>query len=87
MNNDPSGSAFPYIDGPQRNEGISRREWYATHAPEPTASEIEFEGNRDRDANPHGDSYKPRRRGVLEIRCDLRFKYADAMIAASKRMS
>ena len=67
--------------------GLSRRDWFATFAPEPSKETIEYAAEADRMANPHGDSYKPPRRGIAEIITDYKFRYADAMIAASKKTS
>jgi hypothetical protein len=55
----------------------------ATVAPAPTDKEIEYEGERDRLANPHGDDYKPKRRSAEEIRIDLRYRFADAILAGN----
>lgn len=64
---------------------MQARHRFAALAPEPTKDQIEFEGERDRLANPHGDTYKPRRRSRMEIIADLRFQYADAMMARSRQ--
>lgn len=90
---DTGGSVFPITEpgrfvgdpGYVSDYGLTRRDWFATYAPSPTNEEITQELDKDKLANPHGDSYKPRRRGKLEIITELRYKYADAMIAASKR--
>jgi len=89
MSNDHNGSAFPYFHNYPHgdievSDGISRREWFATWAPEPNEDQIKAEVERDRVANPHGDSYKPPRRSILEIKADLRYAYADAMIARGR---
>lgn len=65
--------------------GMHLREWFATFAPQPTPEEITNEMERDKMKNPHGDTYKPQRRSRLEIIADLRYGYADAMIARGKR--
>ena len=59
----------------------TRRETLAARAPAPSAVTLELEAERDRAANPHGDSCKPPRRSALEIEADLRYAGADAMIA------
>jgi hypothetical protein len=80
---DTGGPVFPHA---QRTEqGLTRRDWFATFAPEPTPEAVGNEELRDRTANPHGDTYKPSRRSLTEIRADLRYKHADEMIAAGKR--
>lgn len=65
--------------------GFSQRDWFATFAPEPTQEQIRRLVEADWAANPHADAHKPKRRSVAEIVSDLRFAYADAMIAASTR--
>lgn len=84
------GPAFPFAavfapDGTGYSDGapgMSLRDYFAIHAPEPTKEQIEQVGERERLANPHGDTYKPRRRGWTEIACSLRYEWADAMLAA-----
>jgi hypothetical protein len=61
---------------------VSLRDWFAGQAPEPTKDDIHTQLELDRFRNPHNDSYKPARRSVLEIECALRYKWADAMLAA-----
>ena len=58
------------------------RDRFAMAAPEPTEKQIEWESQKDRNANPHNDSHKPRLRDTLEIIADLKYKYADAMLKA-----
>lgn len=72
------GPIFP--TGLVGGEGLTIRDYFAAHAPAPTPEQIQMEGDRDRLANPHGDSYKPKRRSALEIIVDLRYAFADAMI-------
>ena len=76
---DDGGPAFPE-DGVS-TPGMSLRDYFAIHAPPPKDSDIEFQGKLDHQANPHGDSYKPKRRNLQEIIADLRYAFADAMIA------
>lgn len=71
---------------PERDgEPFSLRDLFAAFLPEPAREQVEHEAERDRQANPHGDSYKPARRSLDEIRCDLRYRYANAMLAARQR--
>lgn len=50
-------------DNSEIGNGISRREWYATFAPEPSLmNDVLPILERERLANPHNDSYKPRRK-------------------------
>lgn len=94
---DDGGPAFPefregriYHGAADRNGtltdipvgGMSLRDHFAGLAPIPTAAAVQFEADRDRLANPHGDDNKPNRRSYLEIVCDLRYQYADGMIKA-----
>lgn len=82
------GLAFPsHFNDDIENSGLTRRDWFATFAPMPRKAEINHQGEIDKMRNPHGDSHKPARRSALEIVCDLRYAYADAMIAASKKES
>lgn len=62
------------------------RDEMAMRAPMPTEGAIKFEADADRMANPHGDTYKPARRSVLEIEWDLRYAWADAGVAARARV-
>lgn len=92
---DTSGSAFPYHhilrdrDGDvmeiNSETGITRRELFALYAPEPSEGWVKMQGESDRLKNPHGDTYKPLRRSVEEIKADWRYQWADEMIAAGAR--
>lgn len=87
---DDGGPAFPETfqsrDGnvytTEFRTGLRLRDYFATHAPNPTDEEIQRVETRERVANPHNEPYhdKVRRRGRLEIVCALRYEYADAMI-------
>ena len=61
-------------------------DWFATFAPEPTKEEIEYELNKDKLVNPYGYDNMPRRRNVQEIKCDLKYEYAQNMIKAKQRV-
>jgi hypothetical protein len=63
--------------------GMTMREWYATFAPEPSEDRIKDAMEMDRLKNPHNDNYKPARRSYAEIVAELKFRYADAMLAES----
>ena len=69
----------------QPASGMSLRDYFAIRAPQPTEAQVKYEAERDRVANPHGDSYKPHRRSILEIECGLRYVWADAMLEARKK--
>lgn len=66
-------------------EGLSLRDYFAAHAPEPSLEAIRFELERDRMRNPHNDSYKPPIRGQSEIVAYLKYRYADAMLTERNR--
>ncbi len=78
--------AFPNIGNStwrlEPTPGMTLRDWFATFAPEPDADTVNNERSYDRARNPHNDSYKPALRSTEEIKASLRFKYADAMLAA-----
>lgn len=74
------GTAFPYPAALER--GMSLRDYFAVHAPEPKNGEVQALADMDRAANPHGDSYKPKVRTWEEIGCYLRYRYADSMLKA-----
>jgi hypothetical protein len=86
---DDGGPAFPRPYGQQdfgngnsdQQPGMSLRVYAAIHAPAPSESQVRQEETYDRVANPHGDSYKPARRSLLEIDADLRYRWADVMLA------
>lgn len=48
--------------------------------PAPTAPQIELECQKDRLANPHGESHKPHQRDVFEIMAYLRVKAARSIM-------
>lgn len=76
------GPAFAgYRAGETFQTGMSLRDYFAIHAPEPSPEYINSEGERDRLANPHGDTYKPPRRSRGEIIAGYKYAYADAMLA------
>lgn len=79
---DNSDSAFP-VPLPSQKSGMTLRDYFAAHAPEPPKEQIEMVMRREQAANPHNEPYhnKVRRRDELEIRCALRYAYADAMLA------
>lgn len=72
---DDGGPAFPRAGF---HNGMSRRDWFATFAPEPTNEEINAEIDRATKAG------EPARGERLKVIADLKLKYADAMIARSK---
>ena len=90
------GPAFPSefkFDHPnagpmvEQSAGMSLRDYFAIHAPEPTNEQISSIERREQAANPHNEPYanKVRRRGRQEIICSLRYEYADAMLAEREK--
>lgn len=81
------GPAFPFVlkEHGAGEPGMTLRDYFAIHSPEPTKESVNVEAEKDRLANPHGDTYKPRRRSQAEIVAALRYAYADAMLEALKR--
>ena len=81
-NIDDGGTAFPYvlnlINGHEISYGLTRRDWFATFAPEPSQGLILKALERER-------RIQTDRRSMDEIIADLKYEYADRMIAASKR--
>lgn len=81
------GPAFPHSvqrwnDSFGSVDGMSLRDYFAIRAPEPTAERMTMERQRDRNRNPHNEGHKPPQRSDVEIRCDLAYEYADAMLRA-----
>jgi hypothetical protein len=84
------GPAFPLqaseYGGHGSEPGMSLRDYFAIHAPEPSTEAIATQRQYDRNRNPHNDGPpKPPIRGDEEIRCDLRYRFADAMLRARGR--
>lgn len=84
------GPAFPILDHKigyhadiqQVADGMSLRDYFAIRAPEPTAEHMQIERLHDKNRNPYNEGHKPRLRTDIEIRCDLAYEYADAMLKA-----
>lgn len=58
---------------------------FAVNAPEPKDEAINAELKKDHNANPYGDSYKPRRRSTQEVISFLKFEYAEYMLKEYKK--
>ena len=58
------------------------RDWFAMNAPEATTEQLATERGIDRGRNPHNDPHRPRLRSETEIRAQLAYRYADAMLRA-----
>jgi hypothetical protein len=87
---DNGGPAFPGIiffdEHPcGAEQGMSLRDYFAAHAPPVMQYEIDQEVTVDKMRNPHADPHKPKRRSMLEIRTELAYRWADAMIATSNK--
>lgn len=63
-------------------EGMSLRDYFAIHAPEPSADRVKLNLELDRGRNPYNEPHKAHLRSEYEIRADLRYAYADAMLKA-----
>lgn len=76
--------AFPVPNDANVNgdPGMTLRDWFATHAPEPTPDRMATERGLDRGRNPHNEPHKPALRADDAIRAQLAYRYADAMLAA-----
>lgn len=68
----------------QNTRGMSLRDYFAAHLPAPTDAEIKEVADSEQLANPHGDSYKPRRHSWREIKAALRYRNADDLLKARK---
>lgn len=73
--------AFPHAAW----DGITMRDWFATHAPMPTEEQIKRQMEYDRVRNPHNEHRKPPLRERTEIIADLAYEYADAMMKAREK--
>lgn len=73
------GPAFPSVL--YGAEGQSLRDYFAIRGPEPTATHITTAQAKDKAVNPTNAANKPKWRTVEEIVADLRYAYADTMIA------
>lgn len=80
--------AFPSGDGtyakPHVN-GMTLRDWFATHAPEPSSDQMQIERGVDRGRNPYNEPHKPKLRSDDEIKAQLAYRYADALLAERER--
>lgn len=81
------GPAFPHSvqrwnDSFGSVDGMTLRDYFATRAPEPKAERMAIERQSDHNRNPYNDAHKPKLRSDVEIRCDLAYEYADAMLKA-----
>lgn len=69
----------------EKHGGMTIRDYFAIHAPEPSPDDITLQSNLDRSRNPHNEAHKPKIRESREIVADLRYRFADAMIAARSK--
>lgn len=85
MKNEP---AFPIKNDFDVHKGMTLRDYFAIHAPEPSNDKVAQEQERDRMRNPHNDGPpKPKIRSEYEIRTELRYRYAAAMLAEREKQS
>lgn len=80
------GPAFPHGDVrgvPAEGFGMSLRDYFAIHAPEPSKEAVSLVMRMEQMQNPHNEPYhnKVQRRSEREIVCALRYEFADAMLA------
>lgn len=61
-------------------EDLTIVDFFAALLPEPTKEQVEHEMHMDIARNPHNDSWHPKRRTDLEIKCQLRYQYANMMM-------
>lgn len=61
--------------------GMTLRDYFAAHAPQPSQEAINTEIRLDKARNPYNEPHKPRLRDQAEIIAHLRYEYADAMLA------
>lgn len=84
------GPAFPFVveeEGCETavNRGMTLRDWFAGTLPAPTEGEINDQMNLDKHRNPYNEPHRPRIRDRAEIVAMLRWRAADAMIAARSK--
>lgn len=88
MKDRDGGPAFPNIvtaNSQNDRAGMSLRDYFAIHAPEPSEDDVKMQRQFDRNRNPHNDSHKPPIREHRQIVADLRYAYADAMLTARSK--
>lgn len=83
------GPAFPSHGtmGEVAHEGMTLRDYFAIHAPEPSVENIGTQMGLDRGRNPHNDHHKPPLRSKEEIKSFLRYQYSDAMLSERAKAS
>lgn len=74
--------AFPQTVGAVTAGGMTLRDWFAGILPAPEESVVQTQQSLDRSRNPHNDSHKPQLRSRDQIIAELRYRQADAMLAA-----
>ena len=65
--------------------GMTLRDWFATHAPEPPEWWLQTQRQHDHNRNPHNEDHKPPIRSDAEIDAAWRWTWADAMLAERER--
>lgn len=82
MKKNDGGPAFPVHDSCADHNGMTLRDWFATHAPEPTQEWLDLQRRSDMTQNPHNDHHKPPRRDVFQLTAEWKMKHACAMLKA-----
>ena len=79
--------AFP-VSTPQGivDAGADLLDYFACHGPEPKEADIKREVLRDKQRNPHNEPGKPKLRDEIEIRCQLRYKWAHQMMKTRREV-
>lgn len=65
------------------DDELTVRDWFAAHAPDPQEHEVGLQFAHDRAQDPYNN--KGGRRSVYEIKADLRYEFADAMLKARQK--
>ena len=78
-----AGGFVEVFDEDTFHPGMSLRQYFAIHAPEPGEHAISAKMQIDRNRDPHNDRGLIRSR--MEIIAALRYEYADAMIAEGEK--
>jgi len=68
-------------------EGMTLRDYFAAHAPEPSEAWISVQRGIDRNRNPHNEPHKPAPRDDFQLIAEYKFAHADAMVKAREAAS
>ena len=67
--------------------GMTLRDYFAAHAPEPSEAWISVQRWIDRNRNPHNEPHKPAPRDDFQLIAEYKFAHADAMLKAREATS